>query len=48
MRSPSACNWVWLASSAAALAAFFAVLERYTLADVLDDKGKRLLATLGS
>lgn len=33
---------------AEALEAFFAVLERYTLADVLDDKGKRLLATLGS
>jgi Rrf2 family nitric oxide-sensitive transcriptional repressor len=29
-----------------ALAAFFAVLERYTLADVLGDQGKRLLSRL--
>jgi Rrf2 family nitric oxide-sensitive transcriptional repressor len=29
-----------------ALAAFFAVLERYTLADVMGDKAERLLARL--
>lgn len=31
-----------------ALAAFFGVLERYTLADVLGDRGERLLEKLGA
>lgn len=30
-----------------ALGAFFAVLERYTLADIMGDQGERLLARLG-
>lgn len=31
-----------------ALEAFFGVLDRYSLADVLDDKGRRFLASLGA